>query len=747
MRLTRRALALLVFVSGGWSLLAAGPAATDEDEIQIEGDSSEIVFETSRARVTGNVVARYRGAVLHADRAEFDQTTGEVLAEGRVTLQRAGEQWRGERLRYNFLTERIEAEAFRTGYPPVFAAGAGLFADATNQTYTATGALLTTDDVAEPGYRVRAKSLVFVPGRYFEARHATLYLGKVPILYFPYYRRTLDRPPNRLLVTPGYRSRYGPYLLGEFDLNLRTNVAATLHLDYRLKRGVGFGPSVRYEWPRLGAGDLEFYYTRDEAPGEDPGGLPIRTHRSRLSFTHQATLRTNLTAKIAVRRQSDAQFTRDFFESEFKRDPQPRSFLEVNQAWPNWTLDTLAQVQVNDFFETVERLPDVKLTGLRQQLGISPFYYESESSVGYFRHQFAEAPNRSTNRPPEPFAAVRADSYHQLLWPQCYFGWLNVTPRVGGRFTHYGEVDGDGTVAAAQDRWVFNTGVETSFKASRVFAGAQSKLLDVHELRHIVQPSINYVYVPTPNARPPELPQFDAQLPTLRLLPIDFPDFNSIDSIDAQNAVRFGLHNKLQTKRAGHSEDLVDWRLFLDWRLDPRPRRTLPDIYGAPRTLPGDRTFSDLYSDLDFKPRSWLTLDSQVRFDFDGTRFRQLYHTVSIAPTDVWSWTIGHRYLRDEPDLYGLGNNLIVNSVYYRLNENWAVRVQHHYEARDRRLERQYYTLYRDFRSWTSALTFRIRDHRDGPTDYTVALTFSLKAFPRFGLGADRDDPDLLTGG
>src|SRR5256885_6706203 len=52
-------------------------------------------------------------------------------------------------------------------------------------------------------------------------------------------------------------------------------------------------------------------------------------------------------------------------------------------------------------------LPDVKLTGERQQLGISPFYYESESSVGYFRHTFA---NDITNA----FAAYRADTFHQL---------------------------------------------------------------------------------------------------------------------------------------------------------------------------------------------------------------------------------------------------------------------------------------------------------------------------------------------
>jgi hypothetical protein len=42
-------------------------------------------------------------------------------------------------------------------------------------------------------------------------------------------------------------------------------------------------------------------------------------------------------------------------------------------------------------------------------------------------------------------------------------------------------------------------------------------------------------------------------------------------------------------------------------------------------------------------------------------------------------------------------------------------------------------------RSWTAALVFRITEGPAQPTDFTVALTFSLKAFPRFGLGSDSD--------
>ena len=102
---------------------------------------------------------------------------------------------------------------------------------------------------------------------------------------------------------------------------------------------------------------------------------------------------------------------------------------------------------------------------------------------------------------------------------------------------------------------------------------------------------MNYVYVPSPNVHPTQLPQFDYELPSLRLLPIEFPEYNSIDSIDSQNVLRFGLRNQLQTKREGRVEDFLDWQLYTDWRLNPRPDQA---------------TFADLYSDVSLAPRSWI---------------------------------------------------------------------------------------------------------------------------------------------
>jgi hypothetical protein len=84
--------------------------------------------------------------------------------------------------------------------------------------------------------------------------------------------------------------------------------------------------------------------------------------------------------------------------------------------------------------------------------------------------------------------------------------------------------------------------------------------------------------------------------------------------------------------------------------------------------------------------------------------------------------------------------------MFYRLNDNWGFRATHDFNAENGRLQQQFYTLYRDLRSWTGALTFRVIDNDTGPTDYTVAFTFSLKANPRYHLGDDTVQPYSLVG-
>ncbi len=719
MRITRAILALLVLI--GVSPLHAEDAETNEWDFQgTHGDASKLSFEPGGDVVaTGGIAVRYRDTYLTAENATFSQVTGDVKAEGKVHVQRGAELWTGEKLEYNFKTRRFAGAEFRTGQVPFFAAGRSLTSDPEAKSYTAEDAILTTDDSSDPGYLIRAKRITIVPGEYIKATGAVLKVGNLPLMYLPSWTRSLKRHPNHWVLLPGYRSRFGPYLLSSYHHYFADQVDASVDIDYRLKRGVGYGPEFRYDLPEIGHGELKYYRTHDDLPGLDASLRPILSERQRLWFEHQwENGSSNLTVKAAVRYQNDAQVIRDFFESEYRRNVQPATYVEVEKSWRNWTLNALTLPRVNDVWETVERLPDVKLTGLRQQIGETPLYYENDSSMGYFHRRFADNVQES-------YGAFRADSYHQVILPKTMFNWLNITPRVGVRGTEYGEENGTGTTLSERQRFVFNTGAEFSTKASRLWRGAENRFFEIDGLRHIIEPSINYVFVPTPTRAPPELPQFDYELPSRRLLPIEYPDYNAIDSVDSQNVFRLGLRNKLQTKRSGKVEDVVAWALYTDWRVHPRENQ---------------RTFADVYSDLDLVPFHWLSFNSELRYNLDDGNWREANHYMTLLPNDVWSLGIGHRYLRDDPT-YGpdSGHNLISTRFYYRFSENWGFRSTQHFEARDGKMEEQMYTAYRDFRSWTAALTFRVRESRTPGvgTDYTVAVVFNLKAFPRFKVGDD----------
>jgi LPS-assembly protein len=712
----------------GWVFVSSSLEAASRSPWNIKSrDANGVVeFDVETGRVTGRngIIINYTKksgeiAELTANQVTVNQQTGQVEAKGHVFMRSSGQVWLGDELKYNFKTSDIETGSFRTGYAPVYVSGLGLSATVSNNTYYASNSIITTDDIAKPFYRIEAEEVRMVPGIEIVAKKATVYVGNVPVFYLPKYRRSLERHPNFWVTNPGYRSLWGPYLLTEYNWIASESLSGAMHFDYRQRRGFGIGPEIKLNLGRYGEFNFDGYYTRDDAPHLNAPGF-TENNRHRLQFTYEANIRTNFSVKAVFREQGDPFILRDFFEWEYQRNTQPSSFLEVEYLWDNWGLNALAMPRVNDFFERIERLPDVQLTGLRQQLGNTPLYYESQSSAGYLKHEFA-------NNVTAPFAATRADSFHQVLLPKTYFGWLNFTPRIGGRYTYYSESEG-GFAGTEANRWIFNTGAEASIKFTRTWADRDLPIFKSKGMRHIVEPTINYAFVPSPNKRPFELPQFDSTVPSLRLLPLDFPDFNAIDSVDSENTLRLGIRNNVQTKRNGEIDTLLNWNLFTDWHL---------------RTRPDQDTFADLFSDIDFKPREWLTLTSETRYDIDAGVFSIADHRMILTPDDQWSLSLGHRYIRTSP-LLGAGHNLILASYYYRLNENWGFNVRETFEARDGVLEEQAYSIYRDFRSWVGSLTFRLRDSRVSVDDFTVGFTFSTKALPRLPLGTDLDTPSYL---
>jgi hypothetical protein len=694
---------------------------------------------------TNGVFVHYGNVVLTADGASVNSKTYDVQADGNVRIQDGDEVWVGDHITYNFKSKQMRSEQFRTGKAPGFAGGTGLTGDATtNNVYTANYGYVTSDDFSNPAYRIRASRIKLIPGVSVEMWNAVLLLGKVPVFYFPYYRHNLGPNSGNFTFVPGYRSSYGAFLLSTYTWALNDKVDGAVHVDYRSSRGPAVGPDLNLHMGEWGTAKISYYYLYDVKPNSSTNVFPlignIPKNRQRFYAGWQATPATNLNLKAQVNYQSDPLVLRDFFGGEYDQNPQPNTFVEAQKYSDNWSLDALSTPRVNSFFNQIERLPDVKLTGYRQQILDTPLYYDSESSIGWYRAFDSNITNGNyamvngvyTN------AAMRADTYHQITMPWTFFNWLNVTPRVGGRYTYYDRRSYASEDTAPVSRGVFNTGVEVSFKASSLWPDAKSSLLDVNGLRHIIEPSANYVYVPNPSVSPTTLPQFDSQQPALLISPVDFPDYDNIDSIDTMNVIRFGLRNILQTKRAGQVEDLVNWNLMLDWRLN---------------TLAGQSRLNDLYSEFSIRPRSWMSLDEMLRYDTEGNNLNLSFHQLTFAPNDRWSWGIGHLYIRggawdSTPTGTGMWteNNFISSTVFFRISDNWGLRAQHDFNIVTGRLQQQYYSVYRDLRSWTAALTFRVEDDINNNPDYTIAIQISLKAMPSKRVGSDTVNPYGLVG-
>ncbi len=698
---------------------------------------------TGTATGTNGIYVRYGDAHLTADSAALDMKSGEVTADGHVRIESGDGLWVGDHIRYNFKTRQMTSAQFRTGKWPVFASGTELTGDGSNRVYVARNAFVTTDDVADPELKVRASRIKIIPGKSVEMWNAVFSAHGVPVFYFPYYKRNLGAHANNFTFAPGFRSTYGAFLLNTYRWYLGDAADGQLHLDYRAKRGVGAGPDATLNFGDWGVASLKYYYLNDRSANTSTNAFPqfgsMPRDRQLMEFNWQATPATNLNLKALVNYQSDPLLMNDFYDGEFAVNPQPGTFVEANKYWDNWSLDALATPRVNSFFSQVERLPDVQLTGYRQQVLDTPVYYDSQSSLGAYR-QFVSNASLYTNGLYQATngyyanSATRADTYHQFTLPWTIGHWLTVTPRIGGRLTYYSSQNlTNGAPNGDVHREVLNTGVELSCKASRLWRDATNSVLQVNGLRHILEPSVNYVFVPNPSTPPGQLPQFDGEQPSLLELPLDFPDYNSIDSIDTQNVIRFGLRNTLQTQRDGQLDRLLDWNLQLDCRLDPQP---------------GQHQLDDLYSTFTFKPRTWLAAESQTRYDLDYGQLNLAFEQLTFAPDDRWSWGLGYWYLRGGAwgNSFWTENNIVTSSFFVRLGDNWGGRLTQDFNIVTERLQDQIFTIYRDLRSLTSALSLRVANNSGGPADVTIAVMFSLKASPAVGVGEDVANPYRLVG-
>lgn len=770
-KMVRLSLALL------FSAELAGAAIETPEGAPIEITSTgETRYENGLATARDNVAIHVGDTDIYADYAQYDSRTHEVTAVGNVRVYRDISLYLADRAVYNTETKKIRAEKVRSSSDPYFVSG-DTVNEITDNGYLIHNGTFTTQDSPASDFHLHAQTIRVYENDRVIFRDVTFYLGNVPLFWWPYLYQSLNDSFS-FTVSPAYLSSWGPSLLTQVMFPITDHAEAKVRLDYRGRRGValGFESDIHYGADDKSLARLKTYYIQDQNPLLNQTNLPrenVPTGRYRLGLEDRTNFTEDIYGVVNVTKLSDEFVMQDFYQSEFRLNPVPDNVVALTKSDPFYTISATARFQANQFFETTERLPEIAVDIKRHALFGTPIFYEGETSFANLRRAF---PSDSGL---EDFRAVRLDTFHQLTYPNTYFGWLSVIPRVGFRATYYdgsrdseaeqqrlaleqqlfpnvplavtpidsplvpdfllpnpteGNIVNVGTAthpryeilpgpiipAGSTIRTVFDTGAEASFKISRKWENVESRAVGLDGLMHVIQPFSDFSYVAT-NKDPKDILPFDRFQPSTQLRAIDFPQFTPIDSITGWTVLRAGVRNKLETRRDDATMTWFELDTYMDVNFDN----------------PYDRTdFSNLFNDIHFAPLPWMTLTIESQVPAFAKGFTEINTSVNVQPTANLQLNFGHRYLNDNP--FFLDSSLFLVGGYYRINENWGFGVQEQYEEQTGVLEQQRYAVYRDLTNWVASFGAVIRDNA-GVKEYGVLFTITLKAFPKFGFDLNFD--------
>jgi hypothetical protein len=591
----------VVILSGGVSALYWDHSR--DLTIQMRGERM-VLFLEQRERVEslqGVAVGAIRGIYIEGD-VLVDSQRGVRNAE-RYTL-------RSPRLYYDIARDRaLVLESVFWTYDdeldlPLWVRARAIRQESANQ-FRADRATISNTGFATPHLSVGASSVTIasVPRTeggqrtLVDARNITLNADGFPIGYVPLYRGDPRAFPLRLLriessSATGLAFKTGWDILGMLGVAAPAGVQMVLLVDAYVERGLALG--LNAEWDRReGAGSLRAYNVVNDT-GKDvltSGGRREAggDNRTIFTFEHLARFAERWTVRAEAAWLSDANVVQAYEPFEARRRREYATGVSIDRRETNALAILQARGWLNDFTPnhyllasqgyTAQKLPearyirtgddlledvapgmltlfsDVRLSRMELAFDETPVSDIGFDQAGRSQRAFGVAPTDSVGD------RLRAEGYgedtvnrldaREELSSQLASGPLNITPFAVGRLTVYDDEFDQFSPSEDDSTRVFGAlGLRLATGVQRVDNGVDSRVLDLHRMRHIVEPSVTF-WTAYSNVDQRDLPVYDEQ----------------VESLADGSAVRFGLDQTFQTQRGGPGRRRTVAWLTLDGEL------------------------------------------------------------------------------------------------------------------------------------------------------------------------------------
>ncbi len=746
-------------------------------------------------QITGNIdtgirfsgpvkIAGDNGLEIFSRSAVLDLKAKTVTLEGDVSIYQGNLLQRGDRAVYHYETKRLESDNLRASVDPLLLES-GKFTvqdKGGRKVFIGKDAGITTHDVENPNFWLRADETRVYPGDKVVFENLTAYAGDTPVLWLPYLSQPLDSELGYHFI-PGSKSNWGPYLLNTYGIMLGgerdpetgdTHDAWLLsrwHIDLMATRGLGLGldlADTRTERSEEIPG-LSLYFLNDQDPTYSRTGAPrnpISPDRYKIEFKHRRELdfgdNADWRLDANINHYGDEYFLEDFSEPLFRRDPQPDNTLGLYRRDDRSLLSILSRYQLNDFYRSDTRLPEAIFDTVRTplfNLFDLPVHRESNYSLGMIGERAADGTSNLIINPLStlttadlatpgllaelsgyerslaeemvslPLGDPRRETIRQQLNDAGYLrfhGYEQFSmPMMFGDFLSLTPQAGVGYT-----RYAMVDGPDDGFGRPMLHLGTEASVKfskDLGDIRNRALGINGLLHVLQPYAVWSMVssddfvagdPGVDRLSPTTRPRTLDPMRFGAIDQIESWNIVRFGARNRLITHRDQQSFSWLYLNTYIDAFSDD------PE---------GDRSLSNLHNDVLWKPLPWLNFETETQFPLvnGGSGFSELYSRAIFLPSDFFEFSIGYRWLNGHPFLQD--SSRVDLRTYSQVTENWGVSTRHVFEMDDSVLEQQYYTLHRDLGNWVGGIGLTAIDTRLNE-EYGILFTLTLKDFPSVAL-------------
>ncbi|MCP4692339.1 MAG: LPS-assembly protein LptD [Desulfobacterales bacterium] len=510
-------------------------------------------YEKNVYMARGNAIISKRDKKISADFIRFDNEKMTAEAEGRVVVASGGDVLIGQRLTIDLRTEvgtLYKGTIFLKEHH--FYIKGDRIEKTGKQSYSAENASVTTCDGDRPDWKITARNLEVTVEGWGKARHASLWAGRMPVMYTPYFMFPAKTKRQSGFLAPqfGISDRKGAVYIQPYFWAISDNSDATFYSHFMAKRGEKLGVEHRYILDETSRGATMFDYLRDrkvddgsEEAGDYGYDDDAYTRLNRDRYWLRAKLDQaapgGFLAQLDLDLVSDQDYLQEFkhgytgfnpsekfFEDFLQRgldtydDPVRENRLNLIKSWPGFSLNTgvlwydnVIKRRLHLTDRTAQRAPYVEFDASRRQILQTPLFYTLDSEwINFYRDDGEKG--------------MRLDVHPRVLLPLRIKNYLSLEPSVGARETVW-RVDADTARASTNVDRSFLTRTMLDVKLdlyTNIFRVFEVDMGGVDRIKHVVKPEITYEYIPEKDQD-------------------EYPYFDDLDRVERKNLVTYALTN------------------------------------------------------------------------------------------------------------------------------------------------------------------------------------------------------------